>query len=160
MGGDDVTVSWNDFESSSLDIIRNLWKDGDFSDVTLATDDGKVFRAHRVVLSLASSMLRNVLQKHDKCDGSFFLHMPDIDSGHLAGLLEFIYRGRCQVEQEMFEEFLNCGKALGIEHLVGYLQNSNTEDNNYDITQQQQTPTNTFTELSEENNENESKKAP
>ena len=60
----------------------------------------------------------------------------------------------------MFEEFLNCGKALGIEHLVGYLQNSNTEDNNYDITQQQQTPTNTFTELSEENNENESKKAP
>ena len=111
----------------------------------------------RVFFSRADKRILGLGLLSASATAAFFLHMPDIDSGHLANILEFIYRGRCQVKQEMFEEFLNCGKALGIEHLVGYLQNSNS---NYDITQQQQTPTNTFTELSEENNENESKKAP
>ena len=67
MDADDLVISWQDFESTSPDIIRNLWKDEDFSDVTLATDDGQVVRAHRVVLCSASSKLKKLLiaHKHD-----------------------------------------------------------------------------------------------
>ena len=79
----DIIVSWNVFKSTSLEIMRNLWKVWDFSDVTLAADDDKVFRAHRVILSFSSSMLRKVGQNHD---GSLFLCMSDIHSAHLANL--------------------------------------------------------------------------
>ena len=120
-----VIISWQDFESSSPEIIRNLWKDEDFSDVTLATDDGQIVRAHRVVLCSASSKLKKLLiaHKHDNP----IVYLPDIDSGHLVNLVKFIYQGKCQIREEILEEFLNCGKSLGLENLTEYFRNKGNE---------------------------------
>ena len=73
-------------------IIRNLWKDENFSDVTLATDDGQIVRAHRVVLCSASSKLKMLLMVH-KQDNPI-LYLPGFDSGHLVNLVQFIYQGK------------------------------------------------------------------
>ena len=125
MDADDLVISWQDFESTSPDIIRNLWKDEDFSDVTLATDDGQVVRAHRVVLCSASSKLKKLLiaHKHDNP----IVYLPDINSGHLVNLVKFIYQGKCQIREEILEEFLNCGKSLGLENLTEYFRNKGNE---------------------------------
>ena len=125
MDADDLVISWQDFESTSPDIIRNLWKDEDFSDVTLATDDGQVVRAHRVVLCSASSKLKKLLiaHKHDNP----IVYLPDIDSGHLVNLVKFIYQGKCQIREEILEEFLNCGKSLGLANLTEYFRNKGNE---------------------------------
>ena len=37
-------------------------KNKDFADVTLVTDDEKNFKAHRIILSAYSSVLKNILQ--------------------------------------------------------------------------------------------------
>ena len=126
MTDENLLVSWQDFETSCPDIIRNLWDDQDFSDVTLATGDGQQFRAHRVILSSATTKLRSILRNPEKCE-NLFLYLPDVQSTHLRNLLEFIYQGRCQVEQADFEEFLSCGRSLGIENLTQSLECTNAE---------------------------------
>ena len=125
MDDDNLVISWQDFESSSPKIIRNLWRDDDFSDVTLATDDGKIVRAHRVVLCSASSKLKSLLRAH-KHDNPI-VYLPDIDSGHLVNLVQFIYQGRCEVREVLLEEFLKCGKSLGIANIADYFQNQGND---------------------------------
>ena len=63
--------------------------------------------------------------KHDNP----IVYLPDIDSGHLVNLIEFIYQGKCQVKEELLGEFLNCGKSLGVENLTEYFQNQGNEAN-------------------------------
>ena len=152
MSGENLVVSWQDFESSAPEIIRNLWKDDDFSDVTLASDDGKIFRAHRVILSSASSKLRNILLNHDKRE-NIFIYLPDINSRHLDHLLEFVYQGKCQVEQDLLEEFIICCKSLGFENLVEAFQSVDTKGNKGE---QHDTSTNLSSEVAEENKKDES----
>ena len=129
MTDENLLVSWQDFETSSPDVIRNLWNDEDFSDVTLATGDGRLFRAHRVILSSATTKLRSIFRNPGKCE-NLFLYLPDVQSSHLSKLLEFIYQGRCEVKQSDFEEFMSCGRYLGIK----YLENTNTERQNQHLT--------------------------
>ena len=62
MADETLFVSWKDFETNSPELIRNLWNDEDFSDVTLAAGDGKQFRAHRVILSSATTKLKSILR--------------------------------------------------------------------------------------------------
>ena len=152
MSGENLVVSWQDFESSAPEIIRNLWKDDDFSDVTLASDDGKIFRAHRVILSSASSKLRNILLNHDKSE-NIFIYLPDINSRHLDHLLEFVYQGKCQVEQDLLEEFIICCKSLGFENLVEAFQSVDTKGNKGE---QHDTSTNLSSEVAEKNKKDES----
>ena len=122
---DNLIISWHDFESNSPELIRNLWKDEDFSDVTLATDDGQIVRAHRVILCSASSKLKRLLRAHEHHNP--VVYIPGIDSGHLVNLVKFIYQGKCQVKEELLGEFLNCGKSLGVENLTEYFQNRGNE---------------------------------
>ena len=129
MTDENLLVSWQDFETSSSDIIRNLWNDEDFSDVTLATGDGRLFRAHRVILSSSTTRLRSILRNPGKCE-NLFLYLPDVQPRHLSKLLEFIYQGRCEVKQSDFEEFLSCGRYLGIQNL----ENTDTEKQNQHLT--------------------------
>ena len=126
MTDENLLVSWQDFETSCPNIIRNLWDDHDFSDVTLATGDGQQFRAHRVILSSATTKLRSILRNPEKCE-NLFLYLPDVQSTQLRNLLEFIYQGRCQVEQADFEEFLSCGRSLGIKNLTERSRRRNIE---------------------------------
>ena len=53
--------------------------------------------------------------------------MPDIQSGHLSNLLEFIYQGKCQVKQADFEESMSCGRTLGVKNLNGTLKSIDTD---------------------------------
>ena len=119
-------VSWKDFEANSPELIRNLWNDEDFSDVTLASGDGKQFRAHRFILSSATTKLKSILRNPEKCE-KLFLYLPDIQSGHLSNLLEFIYQGKCQVKQADLEEFMSCGRTLGVKNLTGTLKSIDTD---------------------------------
>ena len=49
-------------QNSSSDILRRMRNMEEFCDVTLVSDDGKRFRAHKVVLASASSFFRDIVQ--------------------------------------------------------------------------------------------------
>ena len=126
MADETLFVSWKDFEANSSELIRNLWNDEDFSDVTLAAGDGKQFRAHRVILSSATTKLKGILRNPEKCE-KLFLYLPDIQSSHLSNLIEIIYQGKCQVKQADLEEFMSSGRTLGVKNLTGTLKGIDTD---------------------------------
>ena len=54
--------------------------------------------------------------------------------------IKMIYQGTCKVKEEFLEEFLNCGKSLGVENLTEYFQNQGNEAN-YETAGQNETTT-------------------
>ena len=45
---------WNDFKNNTMDALGRLREDKDFSDVTLACEDGQQMEAHKVILAVSS----------------------------------------------------------------------------------------------------------
>ena len=58
MDEENINISFTDFESVSKNTMKELWKDEDFTDVTLATSDGKQqLKAHRIILEASRPLL-------------------------------------------------------------------------------------------------------
>ena len=49
-----LCLQWNDFKDNVNSAFVNLREDKDFSDVTLACEDGQQVEAHKVILAASS----------------------------------------------------------------------------------------------------------
>ena len=132
MEEENINISFTDFESVSINTMKELWKDEDFTDVTLATSDGKrQLKAHRIVLSSASSVFHKIFLQHKHYNPLIFLH--GIHLGMMEQILEFIYTGRCEIHQDDLKMFLNCGTALGIQRLAGCVESKDKAENTFNV---------------------------
>ena len=77
---------------------------GDFSDVTLASEDGKQVKAHRAVLSSCSPVLRKILL--EMSDPDPVLDMKGMTMEEISLLLKFIYTGEVMVMTMMMLQIL------------------------------------------------------
>ena len=57
-------LKWNDFQKNIGTTFGSLREDEDFSDVTLATEDGNTIEAHKVVLASSSPFFENLLKRN------------------------------------------------------------------------------------------------
>ena len=73
-----------------LEHIGELLKSSDFSDVTLVSDDQKIFKGHKNILSGFSPVLMNLF-KIDSQNYQTLLHLNGINSTEINVLMEFIY---------------------------------------------------------------------
>ena len=73
-----------------LEHIGELLKSSDFSDVTLVSDDQKIFKGHKNILSGFSPVLMNLF-KIDSQNYQTLLHLNGINSNEINILMEFIY---------------------------------------------------------------------
>ena len=71
-----------------------LRESGDFFDVTLACEDGQI-PAHKLVLSAASELFKQILRKNTHDHPLIFLYGIRIADVH--SILEFIYTGETEV---------------------------------------------------------------
>ena len=82
------SLQWNDYQDS----IRESWKDlrneRDFSDISLSSDDGSVFPAHKLILRSSSSYFKDVLQLYKK--GKPLIHLRGTQKHVLEYILDFI----------------------------------------------------------------------
>ena len=62
------------FSQFTVSAFKDLYKDEDFTDVTLVCEDGKLVRGHRIILSAGSAMIRNLLASGAK--PSHLLNIP------------------------------------------------------------------------------------
>ena len=60
-----LCLKWHDFQENLSSSFRELKSDHDFTDVTLACEDGH-FQAHKLILSTSSLFFRRVLKRTDK----------------------------------------------------------------------------------------------
>ncbi len=65
---DKFCLRWNDFEANVSSAFAELRNDSDFFDVTLASEDERQVRAHKVILAACSPFFRRVLKAnpHDR----------------------------------------------------------------------------------------------
>ena len=56
-----LCLKWSNYQSSVSTVFQDLRETEQFTDVTISTTEGNSMRAHRVVLSAASSYFRDIL---------------------------------------------------------------------------------------------------
>ena len=59
-----LCLKWNDFQENVNAAFGNLREDTEFSDVTLACEDGQQLEAHKVILAASSPFFQNLLKRN------------------------------------------------------------------------------------------------
>ena len=112
-----LCLHWSEFKENANTLIENLRDDSDFTDVTLACEDGKHIDAHRVILAASSPIFKSLLAKQKHPNPLIF--MRGVDSANLAALVDFLYRGEANVTQDNIDSFLLLADGLKLKGLVG-----------------------------------------
>ena len=119
-----VKLSWAGFSARSSQTLREIWKDKDFTDVTLVTEDGTHILAHQVILSAGSDLLKRscfmLLKSTLQTNKNQGQERPPLFLSGLKGslvtsLVEFIYLGECSVLEEDLDQFFKTGADFGVQ---------------------------------------------
>ena len=86
-----------------------------FTDVTLAVDN-ETFEAHKLVLSACSPYFKHLLTSN-KCRHPV-IFLKDVESHHIALLLQYMYLGQIAVKREELSTFLRSADHLKIRGLA------------------------------------------
>ena len=126
-----TTFDWDSFATNAQNTFKQLWQDQDFADVTLATEDGHQIRAHKIILSSNSNVLKKVLLQNPHPNPLIYLR--GIKHHNLEQVVSFIYHGQCQVEEHHLENVLAVGQELGVIGLLGDVETMKEEFYSDDI---------------------------
>ena len=90
-----LCLQWNDFKKNTIDALGRLTKDNDFSDVTLACEDGQQVEAHKVILAVSSPLFQSLLKKNKHPHP--LIYMRGVKSDDLKAIIAFLYCGEANV---------------------------------------------------------------
>ena len=124
-------MSWNNFSETSAAAFGHFGTNKEFSDVTLASGDGQQVEAHRVVLSVCSPVLRDILIKipHNHP----LIYMKGVNMEDLQLILRFLYFGEVVIVQKDFQKFMECADELKIAGLAANFDKEGSEENKKEI---------------------------
>ena len=90
-----LCLKWNDFQENILSGFKDLRREKEFTDVTLACEDGNQVEAHKVVLTSFSPLFKNLLKsnKHQHP----MIYMRGVKFEELDAILDFLYCGEANV---------------------------------------------------------------
>lgn len=112
-----LCLQWNDFQQNLSSAFRDLREDKEFTDVTLACEDGQQVESHKVVLMSSSPFFRNLLQRNKHPHP--LIYMRGVKSEDLVAMTDFLYIGEANVSQENLESFLAIAEELQLKGLHG-----------------------------------------
>ena len=112
-----LSLKWNDFHTNVLTFIRSIKDDLDFSDVTLASEDGLQMNAHKMILACSSPVFQNILKANKHTHPLIYLR--GIKSKDLLSILDFLYYGEANVDQENLESFVAIAEDLELKGFTG-----------------------------------------
>ena len=106
----------NNYEDSTKTIFKNLLKDVEFTDVTLALNDEKQVKGHKAILGASSSFFRKIFQQN--AVANLVLYLKGISTKDMNSIMEFIYLGQTSVNKADLSTFLEVAEELKIEGLM------------------------------------------
>ena len=92
-----LCLKWNDFQENVNSAFGNLREDKEFTDVTLAWEDGQQIEAHKVVLAASSPFFQNLLNKNVKKHHHPLIFMKGIKFEDLCAIIDFLCCNTCQL---------------------------------------------------------------
>ena len=111
-----VSLARNEHAIHAPKILQNIWETKDFSDVTLVAADFHKIEAHKFMLSECSPFFKHILENNSLTNT--LIYLKGINSEMLLKILEFIYRGECEVYRENLGLILEIGTELQVNGLV------------------------------------------
>ena len=118
-----LCLQWNDFKENFNSAFGRLRDDQDFSDVTLACEDGQQVEAHKGILAASSPFFQEVLRKTKHPHP--LIYLKGIQSQDLVSIVDFPYFGEANVFQENLDSFLAIAEELKLEPLIKGLSGQN-----------------------------------
>ena len=112
-----LCLQWNDFKENITSSFGELREDKDFTDVTLACEDGQQIDAHKVVLASSSPFFMELLKKNNHPHP--LIYMRGLRSEDLMAIVDFLYRGEANVLQNNLDSFLALAEELRLKGLTG-----------------------------------------
>ena len=116
------SLSWDNFQNSTLTSIKELLRNEEFTDVTLVCDDEKQLKTHKVILSASSPFFRKILLQNPHPHP--LIYISNISWTNLSNLIMFMYLGKVEVEQQDLGTFLADANKLGIKGLAEMYSNT------------------------------------
>ena len=110
-------LKWNDFQVNINTAFSDLRKDSNFTDVTLACQDGYQVGAHKVILAASGPFFQNLLKRNKHAHP--LIYMRGIRSEDLLAIVDFLYHGEANIYQDNLESFLNLAEDLQLKGLNG-----------------------------------------
>ena len=135
-----LCLKWNDFQENVNTAFGSLRGDRDFSDVTLACEDGKQFEAHKVILAASSPSFHHLLKANKHAHP--LIYMRGVKSEDLGAIIDFLYCGEANVSQENLDSFLAIAEELKLKGLMG--QTNHDDDKTEDPLPMQDVKPNSF----------------
>merc|ERR1719341_2152237 len=112
-----LCLQWNDFGNNISSAFGDLREDKEFTDVTLACEDGQQVEAHKVVLIASSPLFLNILKRNKHSHP--LIYMRGVKSENLLAMVDFFYHGETNVFQENLDSFLALAEELQLKGLRG-----------------------------------------
>jgi len=122
---DQFCLKWNNYQLSLTSAFKHILEEEDFVDVTLSAG-GNNLKAHKVVLSACSSYFRDLLKGISLWQHPVLV-LKDVRFLELQSILEFVYLGEVNVEQDRLESFLKTAELLRIKGLTDGLQSDRAD---------------------------------
>ena len=116
-----LCLQWNDFKDNIKSAFGNLREDKEFSDVTLACEDGQQVEVHKVILAASSPFFRTLLGRNKHSHP--LIYMRGVKSDDLLTIMDFLYRGEANVCQENLDSFLAIAEELQLKGFTGKIYN-------------------------------------
>ena len=111
-----LCLQWNDFKQNISAAFGNLRGEKEFTDVTLACEDGQQVGAHKVVLASSSPVFKELLTRNRHPHP--LIYMRALKSEDLVAIMDFLYFGEANVVHENLDSFLALAEELELKGLT------------------------------------------
>ena len=117
--------NWEEFQTTSSERFQHLVGNKDFSDVTLVAGDGRRIFGHQVILGTGCTFFRTLLGEERSPKPLIFLR--GFEATLVESLVDFLYTGKAEVNEELVTKFLALAEDLGVEGLATNISHTGNE---------------------------------
>ena len=111
-----LCLQWNNFNENIVEAFGSLRQDNDFTDVTLACEDGDQIEVHKVILASSSPFFQNLLKRNKHPHP--LIYMRGMKSEDMSAIMDFLYCGEAKIFQENLDTFLTVAEVLKLKGLT------------------------------------------
>ena len=107
-------LKWSTSSQIIQTFLSDCYKTSDLSDVTLVCDDLQTFKAHKLILSAFSPVFKAIISTISDLSTSV-IYLKGIQNQEIQALIELMYLGETNVDNERLEHILDVFKNLRID---------------------------------------------
>ena len=115
MNQEEYNLYWDTYSDHLREMLHEMMKSDQLTDVTLVCDDKRQFKTHKIILSACSTVFKSII--NDLPQNSSVIYLRGIQHQEMESILEFMYLGAVTFKQERMNEFLNVAKNLEIKEI-------------------------------------------